>query len=182
MAEFDQEKFCDELVARLRECCVAKGWLPGGALPASEDIDERMKPILKEYLGDAVREFNAYPEVTLAWAGYIGMAVAKWWDKSWKTSKEKGYENLKGPRGFDDLDEHVTEKILGYKLGGKISTEIANQLAYLAAEANNVILHSGLEELSTDAFRAFVASLMAMYRIGEALELKRLGYKMTLLS
>ena len=44
------------------------------------------------------------------------MAVAQWWDQDWGRHHGKGYEALQGSRGFDDMDEHILQNILGYSL------------------------------------------------------------------
>ena len=41
---------------------------------------ERMQP---EYIADAVTQIADYPEVSVAWAAYLGMAVAEGWDRDW---------------------------------------------------------------------------------------------------
>ena len=46
--------------------------------PDFEQTWERLAP---GYMADAVREFNGYPEVVLAWAAYLGAAVACLWDR-----------------------------------------------------------------------------------------------------
>lgn len=112
------EKYESDLVDRLVELSTARGLLDGMLL-STPDITARWEPIALEYSGDAVREFNGYPEVVLAWTAYIGMAVACWWDKDWIRYKDQGYSSLVGSRGFDDLDEHVTRDILKHPLNSR---------------------------------------------------------------
>ena len=165
------------LVDRLVEICTDKGLLDGMLL-STPDITARWEPIALEYSGDAVHEFNSYPEVVLAWTAYIGMAVACWWDKDWTRYKGQGYSSLVGSRGFDDLDEHVTRDILKHPLSSKEASDIAHELAYLAGEAYSFMMRQGVEAQSIEAFQVFRHTLSAMYRIGAALELKALHYKM----
>lgn len=171
------EKYESDLVDRLVELCTSKG-LMDGILLSSPDITARWEPIALEYSGDAVREFNAYPEVVLAWTAYIGMAVACWWDKNWVRYKEQGYQSLVGSRGFDDLDEHITRDILRHPLNSKEAKDIASNLAFLAGDAYSFMMRQGVESMSVDAFNVFRHTLSAMYRIGASLELKALRYKM----
>ena len=153
------EKYESDLVDRLVELSTARGLLDGMLL-STPDITARWEPIALEYSGDAVREFNGYSEVVLAWTAYIGMAVACWWDKDWIRYKDQGYSSLVGSRGFDDLDEH------------------AKNLAFLAGEAYSFMMRQGVEPQSVEAFNVFRHTLSAMYRVGAALELKALRYKM----
>lgn len=71
------ESYESRLVDRLVEICTDKGLLDGMLL-STPDITARWESIALEYSGDAVHEFNSYPEVVLAWSAYIGMAVACW--------------------------------------------------------------------------------------------------------
>ena len=171
------EKYESDLVDRLVELCTARGLLDGMLL-SSPDITARWEPIALEYSGDAVREFNAYPEVVLAWTAYIGMAVASWWDKDWNRYKDQGYSSLMGSRGFDDLDEHVTRDILKHPLNSKEAADIAGDLAFLAGDAYSFMMRQDVEAQSVDAFNIFRHTLSAMYRVGAAIELKALHYKM----
>lgn len=171
------EQYESRLTDRLVELCNSRGLLDGRLL-SSPDIDLRWDSIATEYAGDAVREFNGYPEVVLAWSAYIGMAVACWWDKDWNRYKNQGYSSLVGERGFDDLDEHVTRDILKLPLNSAKAKEVASNLAFLAAGAYSFMMHQGVEFQSVDAFKMFRHTLYAMYRIGASLELKNLGYKM----
>lgn len=171
------EKYESDLVDRLVELSTARGLLDGMLL-STPDITARWEPIALEYSGDAVREFNGYPEVVLAWTAYIGMAVACWWDKGWIRYKDQGYSSLVGSRGFDDLDEHVTRDILKHPLNSKEAAGIAKNLAFLAGEAYSFMMRQGVEPQSVEAFNVFRHTLSAMYRVGAALELKALRYKM----
>lgn len=168
------------LVERLLELCGQRGLLDGMLLN-SPDITVKWETLSAEYAGDAVREFNGYPEVVLAWSAYIGMAVACWWDKDWIRYKDQGYDRLVGERGFDDLDEHVTRDILKIPLASDAARKLASDLAFLAGGAYSFMLHKGVDYQSVEAFNVFRETLSAMYRVGAAIELKRLGYKMELM-
>ena len=88
------------------------------------------------------------------------------------------YSSLVGSRGFDDLDEHVTRDILKHPLNSKEAAGIAKNLAFLAGEAYSFMMRQGVEPQSVEAFNVFRHTLSAMYRVGAALELKALRYKM----
>lgn len=173
---FSDQEYFDRLVAQLASACSRKGWMPE-MMPATPDIDGRWKPILEGFIGDAVHEFNGYPEVTLAWAGYMGAAVAQLWDRDFNACMSAGYDMMKGEHGFDDLDEHVTRDILGLPLGSDGAKELAGKLAYCAAETLGVMRHEPVENLTAEAYKVFLRSIEAMYRIGAALQLSALGYR-----
>ena len=73
----------------------------------SDDIDARWDDYIKDYVADAVENFNIYPEAAISWAGFLGIAVAHWWDADWQGHKDDPYQSFYGTRGWDDMDEHV---------------------------------------------------------------------------
>ena len=98
----------------------------GGVLLENDDIESKFTDSLAQpYLSDAVREYRAYPEAAVAWAGYLGMAIAKIWDADWPAYQAVSYADLQGPRGFDDLDERITTQVLGYELDSEPARRIA---------------------------------------------------------
>lgn len=169
------DRFEADLFTKLFNACSDREWLPK-KFPESEDINERWSDISAEFVQDAVKEFNGYPIATLAWSSYIGAAVAKWWDTAWEQNRLRGYKSLQGPNGFDDLDEHVLQDILGYKLDSKQAEQLNKIFNYCASEANNMLTHSNIEPGTVDAFYTFVRTLRVMYRIGAAVQLVNLGY------
>ena len=171
------QNYESRLIERLLELCSQRNLLDGMLL-STPDITVKWETLSAEYAGDAVREFNGYPEVVLAWSAYIGMAVACWWDKDWIRYKDQGYSSLVGTRGFDDLDEHVTRDILKIPLASEASSRLASDLAFLAGGAYSFMLHQGVDRQSVEAFDVFRQTLSAMYRVGAAVELRKLGYRM----
>lgn len=169
------DRFEAELFTKLYKACAERGWLPD-KFPESEDINERWNEISPEFVQDAVKEFNDYPIATLAWSSYIGAAVAKWWDTAWDQNRMRGYRSLQGKNGFDDLDENILQNILGYKLDSKDADELHAIFNFCAAEANSFLRHSDAGPGTADAFYIFVRALRVMYRIGAAVQLRKLGY------
>lgn len=86
-------------------------------LPECPDIEEKWQSIAKAYLPDGIREFNAYPTVSLGWMMFIGMAMAKFWDEDWQKYAyvPNIYEQLRNQRGFDCMDEYILEDVLHMK-------------------------------------------------------------------
>ena len=179
MEEKDIE-YLDNFEARLTEdmlrLCTSLGMLDGTLLE-SEDITSKWKELAPEYMADAVPNIKEFPEAAVGWAGYIGLAVAKWWDEDWGKHHNAKYSSLLGPRGFDDMDEHIMENILGYRRGSAEAGIVAKTLLCCSQLAINSIRHENIETQSVLAFQAFARATRAMFRIGAAMELKREGYR-----
>lgn len=156
--------------------CTSLGMLDGELL-ASEDIDHKWKEWAAEYIAEALPEVNSYPEFAIACAGYAGMAVARWWDTDWGRNHGNAYDTLHGARGFDDMDEHIVQNILGLSLDSTEAKQMMNILLCCAQKAVSFIQHEQIEHQTVKAFHIFARTVRVMFRTGAALELKRLGYK-----
>lgn len=170
------DTFENNLLTELLKLCTSHGVL-SGTLLASEDIDERWKAYAPEYMADAVPQVNAYPAAAIAWAGYVGMAVANRWDYGWEQYAEEPYTALHGKDGFDDMDEHIVEQILGLALDSEEAQKIEQVMRSCAHTAMTFIRREDTEAQSTKAFYIFARTTRVLFRIGAAIELKRLGYK-----
>ncbi len=148
-----------------------------GVLLASEDIDARWKEYAPSYMADSVSQINTFPAAAIAWAGYIGMAVAQWWDLDWERFAAEPYETLHGERGFDDMDEHIVRDILGIALDAPEAEKIESVMRSCAHTAMNFIRREDTEAQTTKAFYIFARTTRVMFRIGAAIRLKQLGYK-----
>lgn len=170
------DKFEDNLRTELVKLCTEFGMMDR-ILLGSEDIDGKWNEFGRDYMIDAVREFNEYPEVVLAWAGYLGMAVASRWDGNWPAHKNDKYTDYYGPRGYDDMDEHITRDILGYALDSEKAQAIGGALGKCATLALSLIRHEGFESQSIEAYYVLIRCVKVMFQIGASIELFRLGYK-----
>ena len=170
------DNFEQNLQVEILKLCTSHGMLDGTLL-ASEDIDERWKEYASYYMADSVSQINTFPAAAIAWAGYIGMAVAQWWDRDWERFAAEPYESLHGERGFDDMDEHILRDILGVALESPEAEKIEDMMRSCAHTAMTFIRREDTEAQSTKAFYIFARTTRVMFRIGAALELKRLGYK-----
>lgn len=168
--------FEDNVRDELLRLCTGAGMLDGKLLH-SDDVDLRWKDYAPDYLADAMPQIAEYPMVSVAWAGYVGMAVAKWWDLDWETYREKPYDSLHGKRGFDDMDERIVRVILGIKPDSEEASEIENVLRQCATTAIGFIRHENIEPQSKRAFYVFARCVKVLYEIGAAIELQRLGYR-----
>ena len=147
-------------------------------MPSSEDIDSLWPVLAPEYLADAIEQVRDYPTVSVAWAAYMGMAIAHGWDTDWSRTACISYKELYGQRGFDDMDEHITAHILGIELSSNTARDIEDMTRRCGELTVDLIRHEQVEPQSPLAYHIFVRACRAMYRIGAALELERLGYKM----
>lgn len=170
------DKYEENLQREILKMCSSLGMLDGELL-ASEDIDFKWKEWAPEYIAVALPEVNNYPDFAIACAGYAGMAAAHWWDEDWGRHHSAEFDSLLGPRGFDDMDEHIVQKILGLTLDSVEAKQIMNILLCCAQKASTFIRHEQIEHQTVKAFHIFARTVKVMFRTGAALELKRLGYK-----
>ena len=148
-----------------------------GVMLETEDINEHWKVLSPEYVADAVREVVNYPVVSMAWAGYLGIAVAHGWDTRWNIYQNKAYREYYGAAGFDDMDEHIIRDMIGLPLDSQEAHQIEEMLRRCGETAITLIRHENIEPQSPMAFHVFARAVKTMFRIGAALQLKRLGYK-----
>ncbi len=167
-----EEKMQNEL---LRICTAYK--MLDGVLLNSDDIDDYWDIIAHEYIADAVMQIQDYPTVSVAWASYIGMAVAYGWDVNWEIFSKYSYKSFYGEQGFDDMDEHIVKDILLIPLQSPEAADIEAVIRKCGETAVNLIRHEQIEPQSKLAYQVFAVTCKIMYRIGAAIELKRLGYK-----
>ena len=176
----EQSQYYDEyeehLQIELLKLCTSHGMLEGTLL-SSDDIDERWNDYASHYMADSVSQINTFPAAAIAWAGYVGMAVAHRWDEDWEQYSTEEYEALHGERGFDDMDEHIVQNILGLTLESEEATKIEDMMRSCAHMAMTLIRREQVEGQSTKAFYIFARTAKVLFRIGAALELRRLGYR-----
>jgi len=148
-------------------------------MPSAPDIEEKWEEIAQAYLPDGIREYAQYPNVSLGWMMYIGMAIACFWDKDWETygNIDNIYTYLRDKRGFDYMDEFVREEVLG--LQGKDFNNMEKLVGECAARTNSKIRHSAIEPGTKSAFDLYVSCLHQLYLMGAAVWLKRMGYHMS---
>ena len=180
MDKIDNEGLLDLFQGRLEDellkLCTSLGVLDGGWL-VTPDLEEKWREVAPEYMADAVKEVNSYPEVALAWAGYLGMGYAHLWDSNWRKHSRDGYSKMLGSRGFDDMDEHIVRDIIGFHLESREAKGIEDMMRRLGETALTLIRRERIEPQSPMAFHVYARVVKVMFRIGAAVELKRLGYK-----
>lgn len=149
-----------------------------GQLYSSDDLNRAWAVIAPDYMVDAVPNVAKYPMASIAWSGYIGLALAYMWDKDWNNVDISTlYSKLVSPRGFDELDEYITEEILNHKLGSDNAMRIENLMRSLSESALNIIRHEQVEPQSEMAFHVYARTIRAVFHVGVSCELYILGYK-----
>jgi hypothetical protein len=170
-------KYEEQLRKMVVERLSKEGWLDGQMLTVGE-LNEKWHAAAPSYMADAVPEIAKYPLVAIAWAMYEGMGIAVLWDKEW--SRYEGVEDihkmLTEPRGFDCMDEYITEVLLCHPLESEDAKKVENMIRSMAEMAQMLIRKEGIEAQSVMAFHLFARTTKVMFELGVSVELKRLGY------
>ena len=152
-------------------------WLDGRLLEV-EELNEKWRSSAPSYMADAVPEIAKYPLVAIAWAMYEGMGAAVLWDKEWSR-----YENIDDlhkmftePRGFDCMDESITEILLALPVGSEEAERVEDMVRSTAECAQSLIRKEQIEAQSVMAFHIFARTTKVMFEAGVAVSLRRLGY------
>ena len=171
-------RYEEQLRTMLVERLTKDGWLEGQMLTV-EELNDKWHAAAPSYMADAVPEVAKYPLVAIAWAMYEGMGAAVLWDKEWSR-----YENVEDihkmftqPRGFDCMDEYITEVLLCHPLESEEATKVENMIRTMAETAQMLIRKEGIEAQSVMAFHLFARTTKVMFELGVSVSLKRMGYK-----
>jgi hypothetical protein len=152
-------------------------WLDGRFLEV-EELNEKWRTSAPSYMVDAVPEVTKYPLVAIAWAMYEGMGAAVLWDKEW--SRYEGVEDFHKmftePRGFDCMDEYITEILLCHPLGSAEAEKVEDMVRSTAEAAQLLIRKEGIEAQSVMAFHIFARTTKVMFEAGVSVQLRRMGY------
>ncbi|HPW72155.1 MAG TPA: hypothetical protein PK026_10340 [Bacteroides graminisolvens] len=170
------DSFEDKLQEELLRLCTSYNMLDGKLL-ATDDIDNQWNVLAPEYIADAVGQINEYPTVSVAWAAYLGLAIAYGWDTDWNFISKAAYQSFYGEQGFDDMDEHIVRDLLGIPLDSEEAQNLEGMIRRSAQTAVALIRSEQIEPQSPMAFYVFARAVKVLFRIGAAIELKRLGYK-----
>ncbi len=176
----DLDRFEQLLEDGLLKICSGAGLLPGEVV-RNPDLEALWDVYIKDYIADAVVNFNEYPEAALAWAGFLGLGTAWAWDADWQQYKDRPYRRWYGSRGWDDMDEHILRDVLGLPLDSHEAKKISDTLQSCALAVLGLLRHEGVETQTSRGFYLLARAYTVLYRIGAAIELDRLGYKKVLI-
>ena len=84
---------------------------------------------------------------------------------------------MRDKRGYDCMDEYIREEVL--LLSGVDYTVLEKIVGECASRVYNALRHQNIEPGTKDAFNAYIACLHQLYLMGCAMQLKRMGYRMT---
>ena len=148
-------------------------------MPECPDVEEKWAAIAQSYLPDGIREFQNYPNASLGWMMYLGMAIAKMWDTEWDvySKLEDIYIYLRDKRGYDSMDEYIRQDVL--LLDGEDYTSLEKLVGECASRVHSALMRQRIEPGTKEAFHAYVACLHQLYLMGAAMQLNRMGYHMT---
>ena len=148
-------------------------------VPECPDVEEKWPEIARAYMPDGVKEFQQYPVTSLGWMMFIGMAMAYYWDTDWEANANRKdfYEKLREEQGYDNLDETVVNKLLGYE--GEAAEKLLELVAECASRVYGILTHEHIEPGTDTALGCYIACLHQLYLAGMAMELNALGYHMT---
>lgn len=179
----DREQFLDgfekTLEAGLVKVCQGAGVLKADIV-SNPDFDEVWDAYIKDYIADAVDNFNEYPEAAIAWAAFLGMGVANNWDADWAAHSKDAYTSYYGPHGWDDLDEHVLYEMLHLKKD--YAAKLSDTMDSCALATLGLIRHEAIETQTANGFFVLSRVYSVMFRLGVSIELERLGYKKVLVN
>ena len=168
-------RFEEKIQNELLRICTSHGML-AGVLLSTDDINGQWDVLAPEYVADAVGQIADYPTVSVAWAGYLGLAVAHGWDKNWQECLKAPYKGYYGSQGFDDMDEHIVRDLLRIPLDSRTAKELEETIRQCGEKAVDLIRYEQIPPQSEMAFHVFARACKAMYKIGAAIQLKRMGY------
>lgn len=170
-------KYEEGLRKALTDFLTKEGMMEGRILEV-EELNEKWHTSAPSYMVDAVPEIAKYPLVAIAWAMYEGMGAAVLWDKEWNryADVEDFHKLLTEPRGFDCMDEYITEILLCHPLESPEALKVENLVRSTAELALSLIRKEQVEAQSVMAFHVFARTTKIMFELGVSVELKRLGY------
>ena len=152
-------------------------WLDGQLLSV-EELNDKWRTSAASYMADAVPEIAKYPLVAIAWAMYEGMGAAVLWDKEWKRyeATDDLHQMFTAPRGFDCMDEYITEILIGIPLESEEATKFEDMVRSTAERALSLIRKEQIEAQSVMAFHVFARTTKVMFEVGVSVQLRRMGY------
>lgn len=166
------DRYESVLTDGLVKICSGAGLL-GTELLECPDLEQWWDGAMKDYVADAVENFNSYPDAAIGWAAFLGMGMAFRWDGCWNPSVK--YTDFYGPRGFDDMDEYIVGTLM--HLSAERVAKLNDVLLSCSQAAQGLISHEGIQTQTEFGFYILARTYTVMFRLGASLELFRQGYK-----
>lgn len=141
------------------------------------DLEDAWDKYVKDYVADAVENFNSYPDSAIGFAAFLGMGVAHNWDKDWTAHSSDTYTSYYGDCGWDNMDDHILEEVL--KLPEKDLKRFTQCIQSCAAATQTLMEKEQVEAGTELGFYVLARSYTVMFRIGASMELFRCGYRKT---
>lgn len=164
--------------ARLKESILLPVNELQGDFIITDDILMQWERLQQDYIADAVTQIADYPEVSVAWAAYLGLAVAEGWDRDWEKLSQMPYSAFYGQQGFDDMDDNILVNHLRLKLDSKEAQGYVTIFRTCAKIATTSIRREQIPPQSPLAYHCFVIVCKLMFNLGASLRLKHLGYSL----
>ena len=148
------ERYESQLTEQLLRLCTETGAL-NGQLLETPDLETVWEAVAQPYVADAVPEIPQYPTVAIGWMGFVGMALAHLWETGWAPCTqhpERIYPALRNARGFDALDDHILDDVLGLGEQADERRKYVSLVQRCAEAALDAIRHEKIEPQSPLAF------------------------------
>lgn len=142
----------------------------------TDDLLEQWERLKHDYVAEAVTLVADYPEVSVAWAAYLGLAVAQGWDTDWEAIKQASLSDFYGEQGFDDMDDNILKNHLGLELNSQEAQSYVSLFRTCARIATTSLRREQIPPQSPLAYHSFVCVCKLMFSLGASLRLKQLGY------
>ena len=172
----EDKVYLETLEQRIKEAILLPVPELGGQFMLVDDITDQWERLQQEYIADAVTQIADYPEVSVAWAAYLGLAVAEGWERDWELFQQTPYTAFYGQQGFDDMDDNILMNHLGLALDSPEAQQYVNLFRTCARIATTSIRREQIPPQSPLAYHCFVSVCKLMFCLGASIRLKHLGY------
>ena len=172
----EDKVYLETLEQRIKEAILLPVPELGGQFMLVDDITDQWERLQQEYIADAVTQIADYPEVSVAWAAYLGLAVAEGWERDWELLQQTPYTAFYGQQGFDDMDDNILMNHLGLALDSPEAKQYVSLFRTCARIATTSIRREQIPPQSPLAYHCFVCVCKLMFSLGASIRLKHLGY------
>jgi hypothetical protein len=174
----EEKTYLESFEARVKESVLLPVIELNGDFILTDDISSQWERMQQDYIADAVTQIADYPEVSVAWAAYLGLAVAEGWDRDWEKLSQSPYTSFYGQQGFDDMDDNILMNHLGLALDSDEAQRYVSLFRTCAKIVTNSIRREQIPPQSPLAYHCFVIVCRLMFNLGASLRLKHLGYSL----